>query len=406
MKRRNFLKLTAASAVTVVVAGGVWRSYDRGVWSTGTGPAYEPWETWRTDRPEGALALVRSAILAASPHNTQPWIFQVTSSQQSEQIDVYADTRRHLGAMDPYLREMRIGLGCAIENMLLAAQAEGYRAQLTLDPGTLAQLTADLDPQRVATLRLSSGQRSTPELYDAIPNRRTNRAAYDLQRSVAPEALASLATLAKDQAGLQADLKLFLLVSDPERQRFSTGTLAATEAIVADPTMSQDGDRWFRSSWQDLQKQRSGVHIDASGLPWMMRSLVKMLPSVSPETQHQSWISSTKTALDTSPAFGLIAVRDLYDQPQALQAGRLWQRIHLWATTQGLAMQPLNQLPERVDREQQLGKAPQTAELLAQVTQDASWKPTFAFRLGYPTSAALASARRPIEDVVMNAKPT
>ena len=74
MKRRDFLK--GAGVATILVMGGtVWRSYDQGVFSTGKGPAYEPWKNWRTDESEGPLGLVRAAILAASPHNTQPWLF-------------------------------------------------------------------------------------------------------------------------------------------------------------------------------------------------------------------------------------------------------------------------------------------------------------------------------------------
>ncbi|HEX9083622.1 MAG TPA: twin-arginine translocation signal domain-containing protein, partial [Gemmatimonadaceae bacterium] len=73
MQRRSFLK--GAGAVTVLVAGGgVWRAYDQGVFSVGKGPAYEPWQDWRTNSPDGPLVLVRAAILAASPHNTQPWL--------------------------------------------------------------------------------------------------------------------------------------------------------------------------------------------------------------------------------------------------------------------------------------------------------------------------------------------
>src|SRR5215469_6691105 len=69
----------------------------------------------------GPLVLVRAAILSANPHNSQPWLFKVTASQ----IDLYADRRSNLGAVDPFLREMHIGLGCALENLGLSAAANG-----------------------------------------------------------------------------------------------------------------------------------------------------------------------------------------------------------------------------------------------------------------------------------------
>src|SRR6267378_2953504 len=96
MERRAFLR--GAGIVTVLVAGGgVWRAWDQGVFSAGQGPAYEPWKDWRS-ASEGPLGLVRAAILAASPHNTQPWLFKVASSS----IELYdAIPRRHTNR-NPY----------------------------------------------------------------------------------------------------------------------------------------------------------------------------------------------------------------------------------------------------------------------------------------------------------------
>ena len=152
MRRRLFMK--GAGIVTVVVAGGgVWRACDQGVFSVGEGPAYEPWKDWRTESNDGALALVRAAILAASPHNTQPWLFKVTASS----IELSIDMRRNVGALDPFLREEHIGMGCALENLMLAAAANGYQATATLLPGKLGPIPArsswraSISPQASAT---------------------------------------------------------------------------------------------------------------------------------------------------------------------------------------------------------------------------------------------------------------
>ena len=70
------------------------------------------------------LALVAAGVIAANPHDTQPWLFAVGD----DAIEIFADTSRNLGAMDACVREMHLGLGCAIENMLTAAGANGYAA--------------------------------------------------------------------------------------------------------------------------------------------------------------------------------------------------------------------------------------------------------------------------------------
>lgn len=56
--------------------------------------------------------MVGGAILAASPHNIQPWIFEVSGKR----IGLYTDPARRTGVLDPLGREHLVGLGCALEN--------------------------------------------------------------------------------------------------------------------------------------------------------------------------------------------------------------------------------------------------------------------------------------------------
>jgi hypothetical protein len=105
ISRRKFLKLAGSGIAIVVVGGTVWRAFSNGVLSSGQGPAYEPWQDWKTESDEGAgpLSLVASAILAANPHNTQPWLFVVNPNR----IDLFAAINRNIGAIDPYEKCMK-----------------------------------------------------------------------------------------------------------------------------------------------------------------------------------------------------------------------------------------------------------------------------------------------------------
>ena len=391
--RRKFLERSAACLV--VVAGGlVWRAYDTGVFSTGRGPAYRPWANWQGETAgEGPLAIVRAGILAASAHNTQPWLFRV----QSDRIDLFADQRRNLGAMDPFLREMHLSLGCALENMILAAWAKGFEPKVEMMPGRLTGIPEELGMEPVARIRLKAAKAEVPGLYNAIPARRTNRGEYQVEREIPRGLLWAFNDMAREDRAL----RLILLEAGAARDAFDRLTVAATEAIVADDEMIAASTAWFRLTPEAIEEHRDGPTIDSFGLPSLSLAAVKMLPKPEPGKTHRQWVATTRDVqLATAPLVGFIAVRDLYDRRTALRAGLLWQRLHLWATTQDLAMQPLNQLPEMVDRERQLGRKPEAARGLSEIIEDDRWHPTLAFRAGFPTVSVPPSPRRDVADVV------
>ncbi len=128
-----------------------------------------------------------------------------------------------------------------------------------------------------------------------------------------------------------------------------------------------------------------------------------MLPPTSIEQNDHFWLDATeKVHVPTAAALGILTVKNRHDRTQQLKCGQLWQRMHLWATTQGLAMQPLNQMPERAAREEVLGIEPKFSQALAKFIDDANWQALMMFRLGYPTSKALPSPRRAVEDVIIS----
>ena len=393
MQRRSFLK--GAGAVTVVVAcGGAWRAYDQGVFGVGKGPAYEPWQDWRGNSNDGPLVLVRAAILAASPHNTQPWLFKATPSR----IEVHVDTARNVGALDPYLREEHIGIGCALENLMLAGAANGYAATLTLIPGKLSAIAADSGPNLVARVDLAASDRQESEIYSAIPRRHTNRNPYQPEKPIPARFMDDLSGLGKDEAGV----RLFLFTNAPDRKKITEISSVANAELYSDPEVERSSERWIRTKWGDVQKYRDGLTIDAFGLALIATAVSKIMPlwmfrRISSRAQKTAYSELMLSA----PLIGIIGVRDRYDQEDCMRAGRIWQRIHLLATARGLAARPSNEAVEMMDHERLRGKEPSRAGLLAEITGDAGWQPTFVFYMGYPIRTAPPSPRRPIEKVVL-----
>lgn len=106
------------------------------------------------------------------------------------------------------------------------------------------------------------------------------------------------------------------------------------------------------------------------------------------------------TQISTAPVLGILLVPDRLDMRAAIQAGRAWQRLHLAATAEGLAAQPLNQPVECIDRDAMLGRANSFGPAIAKFAATPGWEPTFTFRLGAAESAAGPSPRRALDEVL------
>jgi len=373
IQRRSFLK--GAASVTIVVANGeVWRAFSQSTSAYGEGPAFAPWKTWKQDSQDGPLALVRAAILSSNAFNSQPWLFKVSAAS----IELFADIRRNLGAFDPYLRELHFSLGCALENLLLTASANAYKASVTIASGKLEALASKPEPKRVASIELVRGKPAPSELYDAIPNRHTNRDPFDPRKPLPADFLDAL----NHSAATDKDVRLFLFTAQPQRKKLVDAVIAGS-ALMADPAVQSGLHPWFRATMEDLQKSPDGSYVGPGG-------------PFKPGTLEQY-----ATLMLSAPLFGLIAVRDRYDIPQTIRAGQLWQRAHLLATARGVAARPANGAVEFIDYEKQLNQPPHASDLLAKITGDALWQPTFMFYMGHATQPALASARRSAQDVLV-----
>ena len=68
------------------------------------------------------MFMIEQAVKAPSGHNTQPWIFEVGE----DGITLRPDMSKSLPIVDADNREMFVSLGCALENLVIAASVRGY----------------------------------------------------------------------------------------------------------------------------------------------------------------------------------------------------------------------------------------------------------------------------------------
>ena len=383
--RRRVLRTVGLGSATVLVAGtGLlsYRVYDNGVLQPGGGTAYDPWAQWR--ETPGPLGAVACAVLAASPHNTQPWIFQLGT----DAIDVFLDPARTTGSVDPLGREQHIGLGCALENLVLGAVARGLRPSVTLMPD-------GNDPTWVARVELAPLAESAPSdpRYDAIGRRHTNRAPYQPRPVPAAERSALV-----DLTGLRGvDVRW---VADPApKEELSQLLIDAAVALTADVDQSSDGFVWFRNTHDEIQQHRDGLVLDGQGLSPLVLGVAKLMPASSRTDGDSFWVKQTRTIhTATAAAYGVISTTEPDDRSVQLDAGRLLQRIHLSATSRGIALQHMNQITERIDREATTGASPTFAPRFASLLPPGV-NPLLTFRVGYPVRDGRPTPRRSARSV-------
>ncbi len=116
--------------------------------------------------PQVAARLIKAAVRAPSPHNTQPWLFVVRLADQA--IDLHADRSRTLRHSDPAGRYVHIACGAALFNLRMAA------LQLGVEP-VVRLLPCRADYLLLASVRLAGPHQLRPaerELYQAMTARR------------------------------------------------------------------------------------------------------------------------------------------------------------------------------------------------------------------------------------------
>ncbi|OZD92536.1 hypothetical protein CH260_06030, partial [Rhodococcus sp. 05-2256-B2] len=125
-----------------------------------------------SDQPDTAVVemLVELACRAPSVHNSQPWRW--TYSEHG--LDLYTDTSRVLGVIDPTERQMVMSCGAALDHLEKAAAAFRWKTEIDLlpAPGT---------PDHLARIRLVHDAHPRSREFDmlsAINRRHSDRRAF------------------------------------------------------------------------------------------------------------------------------------------------------------------------------------------------------------------------------------
>jgi nitroreductase len=303
--------------------------------------------------------MLRFAILAPSPRNSQPWAFAVRGNR----VLILADFARGQPVSDPQRRELYIAIGCALENLLVAAEHFGFDHTVDYFPRAgqedLAAMVAFRPGGTVSPARSGT-------TLDAIRRRRNQTGLF--HSTPVPAHLQERLT----GCCIETDLVVHLSEDALFHRWIDALTTASDRADLANPAFRMELQYWRSLS---VFGSRLEQGLAGTGKLPMNREALAVLDHLK---------------VESAPLIGLI--RGAGDTHLIhLKTGQVFQRIWLTATALGISLNPMSQTMRR----------PELRSAVRELMPSVGWFPQHLFRVGYSSNDPEPhTPRRPLEDVL------
>jgi len=313
------------------------------------------------------LFMIEQAIKAPSGHNTQPWLFQINESD----IQIYPNFDKSLPVVDPDNRELFISLGCAVENLCIAASEKGYKTRV------------DIAEEGTITVGLTKDESVEPDiLYNQISVRQTNRSVYTGQ--IIPS---DKINLLKAMFDISAMNIYFYENDTPEFNTIADYIIKGNVMQMQDKAFTNELKSWMRFNKKHQDKTNDGLSYAVFGAPNLPRFIVEPIMSKALNDKRQNRGDRKKIA--SSSHFVLFTATS--NTPEEwIRLGIIMERLLLKLTEQGIVHAYMNQ-PNEVSE-----LSIKMAEALSLLNE----YPTILLRIGYGEKTPY-SKRMDISNVIL-----
>lgn len=317
------------------------------------------------------IFLVECAVKAPSGHNTQPWKFE----NIQDGIRIHPDFSRALPVVDSDNHALFISLGCAIENLLIAAASKAYVSEVIYPDS----------PNGAITLKLNknvSNNQIKDDLLDFIELRQVNRSKYTNQ-AVSESYLEEL----KNSFRIEG-VSVILLNGKEYFEKLIPLIIEGNNLQFENKRFVNELTSWFRYSKSEAEKTKDGLWTASMGLPNMGRLVgnfvMKNFVSAKSEGKRITEILQHTAGI-------AIFISERNDVNSWINVGRAFQRFGLHATKLDICHAHLNMPCEELSVRQKLAK----------VLSLENKHPLLLIRYGYAKKMPY-SYRRNLKEVIIN----
>ena len=358
--------------------------------------------------PEMTRRLVSDAVQAPSGGNCQPWKWL----SANDELCLFHDRARAYTPFDPDCLGGFVGLGAAVENLILSAHAAGLQVVSELFP------SKDI-PELVATFRFgnsTSHELTEPswcdKLHSMVGVRRTNRKLCT-RSPLNPADLDALTAAVRSIP----DAEVSWLLRDEELDECGQLLGIGDRLLFLTKSLSRflvNEIRWTR---QEADETRDGISLDSLELSpadragfqlcrdWTTLDLVRRMGG-----GHGLEKASFKAVVGAA-AVGLITM-PRRDEAAYFWGGRAMERLWLTATERRLALHPMTALAYMLSRHRAGGSSHLDAETKETLNElcprykglfpgSRGEADVFLFRLSYAEETTQRSLRRSLDDVLV-----
>lgn len=311
--------------------------------------------------------MIEQAIRAPSGHNTQPWLFK----ENENSIEIHPDFSKMLPVVDLDNRELFISLGCATENLCIAASEKGIDAEVSITDKGIIRIT------------LTKTENPDPHsLFEQIAVRQTNRSVYN-GRIIPADTINMLKEITLE-TGICVH---FYENGSTEYDAVSNYVRTGNSIQMRDKAFKTELQSWMRYNKKHQNTYNDGLSYVVFGAPNLPMFIVKpiMKRALNEKSQNKGDVKKMKS----SSHFVLFTTQNNTIE-EWVNLGRALERFLLQSTGFGIAHAHMNQ-PNEIKE-----LAVQMAETLHLSGQN----PVILLRIGYGKTLPY-SKRRDIEEVII-----